>query len=157
MPELLEVETYRQLAESALGRPIASVASPDAWFLKGAATGPLLRRVLVGRRFVAARRIGKLLLMDVDVGPTVGIRFGMTGSLLVDGGSEWTTCLRPPAARTGVGPVELGLRGRRLAGGQRSEAAGRGAARPEPAQRQRRAVDPRGLRGRVSGDQRAAE
>jgi formamidopyrimidine-DNA glycosylase len=85
VPELLEVETYRQLAESALDRPIASVASPDAWFLKGAATAPLLRRVLVGHRFVAARRIGKLLLLDVDAGPTVGIRFGMTGSLVVDG------------------------------------------------------------------------
>jgi len=85
VPELLEVETYRQLAESALARPIASVLSPDAWFLKGAATGPLLCGVLVGHRFVAARRIGKLLLLDVDAGPTVGIRFGMTGTLVVDG------------------------------------------------------------------------
>jgi formamidopyrimidine-DNA glycosylase len=85
VPELLEVETYRQLAEWALDRTIASVASPDAWFLKGGVTGPTLRRALVGRRFVAARRIGKLLLLDVDSGPTVGIRFGMTGSLAVDG------------------------------------------------------------------------
>ena len=85
MPELLEVETYRLLAESALARSIASVLSPDSWFLKGAATGPLLRGVLVGHRFVAARRIGKLLLLDVDAGPTVGIRFGMTGTLVVDG------------------------------------------------------------------------
>ncbi len=85
MPELPEVETYRQLAESALDRTIASVASPDAWFLKGGVTGPALRRALVGRQFVAARRIGKLLLLDVDSGPPVGIRFGMTGSLAVDG------------------------------------------------------------------------
>jgi formamidopyrimidine-DNA glycosylase len=86
VPELLEVETYRQLAESALARPIASVVSPDAWFLKGAATGPLLRGVLVGHRFVAARRVGKLLMLDVDAAaPTVGIRFGMTGTLVVDG------------------------------------------------------------------------
>jgi len=85
VPELPEVETYRLLAESALDRPIASVASPDPWFLKGAATGPLLRRALVGHRFVAARRIGKLLVLDVDAGPTVGIRFGMTGTLVVDG------------------------------------------------------------------------
>jgi formamidopyrimidine-DNA glycosylase len=85
VPELLEVETYRQLAKAALDRPVASVLSPDAWFLKGAATGPSLRRALVGHRFVAARRIGKLLLLDVDGGPTVGIRFGMTGSLVVDG------------------------------------------------------------------------
>ena len=85
VPEMLEVETYRRLAELALDRTIASVASPDAWFLKGAATGPSLRRALVGHRFTAARRIGKLLLLDVDSGPTVGIRFGMTGSLDVDG------------------------------------------------------------------------
>ena len=39
----------------------------------------------MGRRFTAARRIGKLLLLDVDDGPVVGVRFGMTGSLLVDG------------------------------------------------------------------------
>ena len=84
VPELLEVEAFRQLAELALDRTIASVVSPDAWFLKGAATGPALRGVLVGHRFVAARRIGKLLLLDVDSGPTVGLRFGMTGTLIVD-------------------------------------------------------------------------
>ena len=84
MPELLEVETYRLLAEVALGRPIASLACPDDWFLKGAATKRTLRGALVGSRFVAARRLGKLLLLDVDAGPTVGIRFGMTGTLIVD-------------------------------------------------------------------------
>jgi formamidopyrimidine-DNA glycosylase len=82
---MLEVETYRQLAETALDRTVVSVACPDAWFLKGAATASTLRRVLVGHRFTAARRIGKLLLLDVDSGPTLGIRFGMTGSLAVDG------------------------------------------------------------------------
>ncbi len=82
---MLEVETYRQLAETALDRTVVSVASPDAWFLKGAATAATLRRVLVGHRFTAARRIGKLLLLDVDSGPTLGIRFGMTGTLAVDG------------------------------------------------------------------------
>ena len=35
----------------------------------------------------AARRIGKLLLLDVEGAPTLGIRFGMTGRLLVDGES----------------------------------------------------------------------
>jgi len=84
VPELLEVETYRLLALAALDRTVSSVASPDAWFLKGAATGPSLRRALVGNRFTAARRIGKLLLLDVDAGPTLGIRFGMTGTLVVD-------------------------------------------------------------------------
>ncbi len=34
---------------------------------------------------MADRRIGKLLLLDVDGGPTVGVRFGMTGAVFVDG------------------------------------------------------------------------
>jgi formamidopyrimidine-DNA glycosylase len=34
---------------------------------------------------VTARRIGKLLLLDTDGGVTLGLRFGMTGRLLVDG------------------------------------------------------------------------
>ena len=85
MPELVEVERYRALAERALGRVIGAVESPDAWFLKGGVSPDVLRSVLTGRRFRAARRIGKLLLLDVEPGgPVVGIRFGMTGSLLVD-------------------------------------------------------------------------
>ena len=82
---MLEVETYRRLAERALDRTIGGVDSPDAWFLKGAATARSLRQALIGHRFVGARRIGKLLLLDLDGGPSVGIRFGMTGTLVVDG------------------------------------------------------------------------
>jgi formamidopyrimidine-DNA glycosylase len=86
VPELVEVERYRALAERALDREIEQVRSPDAWFLKGGVSPDGLRAVLVGRRFRSARRIGKLLLLDVGTGgPVVGIRFGMTGSLLVDG------------------------------------------------------------------------
>jgi formamidopyrimidine-DNA glycosylase len=85
MPELVEVERYRVLAGRALGRRITSVASPDAWFLKGAATAGALDAVLVGNRLTSARRIGKLLLLDVGGGPVLGLRFGMTGTLLVDG------------------------------------------------------------------------
>ena len=62
-----------------------AVDAPDAWFLKGGLTGSALSDALVGRTLVAARRIGKLLLLDTDGGPTVGLRFGMTGRLLVDG------------------------------------------------------------------------
>jgi formamidopyrimidine-DNA glycosylase len=81
---MLEVEAYRRLAEEALGRPIASIDASDAWFLKGGITSDAVRDALVGRRFTSARRTGKLLLMDLDRGPTVGLRFGMTGRLLVD-------------------------------------------------------------------------
>ena len=34
MPELVEVESYRQLAEKVVGRTVARVDAPDAWFLK---------------------------------------------------------------------------------------------------------------------------
>ena len=84
MPELAEVEFYRRLAETALGREVKKVIAPDAWFLKGGLTATQLARAVKGARFNAARRIGKLLLLDTE-GPTVGLRFGMTGRLLVDG------------------------------------------------------------------------
>ncbi len=43
----------------------------------GGAGRPLVHR--------ARRRRGKLLLLDTDGGPTLGLRFGMTGGLVVDG------------------------------------------------------------------------
>jgi formamidopyrimidine-DNA glycosylase len=102
MPELVEVERYRVLAERAIDRTIATVESTDGWFLKGAATAQLLEGVLAGSRFTAARRIGKLLLLDVDVdvGPVVGIRFGMTGTLLVDGDDAVGQLLYGPTVRS---------------------------------------------------------
>jgi formamidopyrimidine-DNA glycosylase len=93
MPELAEVEVYRRLAETALRRPIVGVQTPDLWYLKGGVTRASLRAALRKRSFTAARRIGKLLLLDTDApgaapgpvtGPTLGLRFGMTGRLLVD-------------------------------------------------------------------------
>lgn len=85
MPEMLEVEIYRQAAMSTIGRTIEAVDAPDAWFLKGGLDARALRLALVGRSFAAARRVGKLLLLDVDGGPTLGLRFGMTGVLELDG------------------------------------------------------------------------
>jgi len=80
---MIEVEHYRRLAERALGRRITSVRVPDPHCLAAHLSAAALRRALVGRRFEAARRRGKLLVFDTD-GPTVGLRFGMTGSLVVD-------------------------------------------------------------------------
>jgi formamidopyrimidine-DNA glycosylase len=85
VPELPEVEAYRRLAERALHRKIAGVDGPDDWYLKRGLDAEVARAALVGRDFTAARRIGKLLLLDVSDGPTLGLRFGMTGRLLVDG------------------------------------------------------------------------
>jgi formamidopyrimidine-DNA glycosylase len=86
VPELPEVEAYRRLAERlALHRPIATVAAPDAWYLKKGLTAGALEAALIGRRFEAAERIGKLLLLAISDGPALGLRFGMTGRLVVDG------------------------------------------------------------------------
>ncbi len=87
MPELAEVESYRRLAEErALGRPIAAVVAPDAWYLKGGLTASVLAPQLVGRRLVGTERLGKLLMLPTsDDGPVVGLRFGMSGRLVVDG------------------------------------------------------------------------
>ncbi len=59
--------------------------APDDWFLKGGLSAPALADALVGTGFTEARRIGKLLLLDTDGRATLGLRFGMTGRLLVDG------------------------------------------------------------------------
>ena len=86
MPELPEVEAYRRLAEAALGRRVAEVVAPDAWFLKRGLTADVAAAAVTGRAFTTARRIGKLLLLDTGGGgPSLGLRFGMTGRLLVDG------------------------------------------------------------------------
>jgi len=80
------VEAYRRLAEgSVLGREVLAVETPDPWYLKQGTEAAELADALVGRRLVAARRIGKLLLLDTDGGSTLGLRFGMTGRLVVDG------------------------------------------------------------------------
>jgi len=102
VPELLEIEAYRRLVRGALGRAIAGIDAPDAWYLKGGLGAGDLGAVLGGRRFVADRRVGKLLLLDVDGGTTLGLRFGMTGVLEVDGAVaierlEYSSARRDPA------------------------------------------------------------
>ena len=88
MPEGIEVEHYRRAAATTVGRRIASVVAPDAWFLKRGLDAAGLAAVATGATVAAARRRGKLLLLDLDRAGdavTLGLRFGMTGRLLVDG------------------------------------------------------------------------
>ncbi len=87
MPELIEIEFYRQAAAVAVGRRIATVDAPDAWYLKGGLDAAMLIEVATGATVEAVRRHGKLLLVDLADRPTLGLRFGMTGRLVVDGGS----------------------------------------------------------------------
>jgi formamidopyrimidine-DNA glycosylase len=85
VPELPEVEAYRRLAEErALGRVVARVVAPDAWYLKGGAVAADVAAAVEGRRVVGARRVGKLLLVDLSGDVVLGLRFGMTGRLFVD-------------------------------------------------------------------------
>ncbi len=94
VPELPEVEAYRRLATGAIGRPIEGVDVGDPRFLRGSSP----RRVQNALRhssFSAARRVGKLLILDLEPEATakakagdptrLGLRFGMTGHLLLDG------------------------------------------------------------------------
>jgi formamidopyrimidine-DNA glycosylase len=81
---MIEVEAYRLLAEKVVGRTVAAVDTPDAWYVKRTEPAEVVGAV-AGRRVDAARRIGKLLVLDLDDGTRLGLRFGMTGRLLVDG------------------------------------------------------------------------
>ena len=81
---MIEVEVYRRSAEQTVGRRITKVHAPDAWFLKRGTTAAALKAGLRGATVTGTRRIGKLLILETD-GATVGLRFGMTGRILVDG------------------------------------------------------------------------
>jgi formamidopyrimidine-DNA glycosylase len=82
VPELPEVEAYRRLAEAALGRRIERVDVPDPHCLRHGTTVRRLRAQLPGADLLAARRKGKLLLLDTTQA-TLGLHFGMTGRLVV--------------------------------------------------------------------------
>lgn len=83
---MLEAELYRQTAARALHREIVEVYAPDAWYLKRGLTAPVAVAALTGRCLVGARRIGKEVLLDTSGdGPVLGLHFGMSGKLLVDG------------------------------------------------------------------------
>lgn len=94
------MEAYRRLAVEVVGRTVAAVDVGDARFVRGATSPAELAVRLPGSTVTAARRRGKLLVLDLarsgrrrgrvdgegDSGPLrLGLRFGMTGRLLVDG------------------------------------------------------------------------
>lgn len=94
MPELVEVEAYRQLAERIVGRRVSRVVAPDPWFLKRGASADVLIACLEGSVVTATDRLGKLMLLRLGTSAlfedgiddvNLGLRFGMTGRLIVDG------------------------------------------------------------------------
>lgn len=83
MPEGVEIEMYRLHAERAVGEVVESVHAPDDWFLKNDTNEPELVAALTGATILGTRRRGKLLLLDLSSDDTLGLRFGMTGRLVV--------------------------------------------------------------------------
>ena len=83
MPEILEVESYRQLADRAVGATIVR-GWADSYVAKKLTSTSAWARGVKGLTLTGTDRRGKLLLLRTS-GPTLGIRFGMTGVLLLDG------------------------------------------------------------------------
>ena len=84
MPEGIEIEIYRRSAEAVVGRTVSAVQANDDWFLKGGLTREAVTEALIGQRVEAVRRRGKLLVLEMSNGVQLGLRFGMTGRLIVD-------------------------------------------------------------------------
>ena len=80
MPELLEVEAYRRALLPLLGHEVLEVTA-DAMVCAHPASSTC---PLIGRRLTGLTRHGKHLIIDAD-GLEVGLHFGMTGSLIVNG------------------------------------------------------------------------
>lgn len=83
VPEILEVESYRKLASRVVGATIVR-GWADAYLAKKLTSPGAWARAVRGLTVESTSRRGKLLLLATS-GPTLGIRFGMTGVLLLDG------------------------------------------------------------------------
>ena len=78
MPEGLEAEIWRRACEPLVGRTILEVVLDDRVVEEGFVDA------VAGATFTGTRRGGKVVLLDTD-GPTIGLHFGMTGRLVIDG------------------------------------------------------------------------
>jgi formamidopyrimidine-DNA glycosylase len=77
VPEGLEVEIARRAVVAVVGRRIATIDADERCTPESLAP-------LAGRAVMGVGRRGKQLVIDTD-GPTLGIHFGMTGRIVVDG------------------------------------------------------------------------
>ncbi len=82
MPEVLEVESYRRLADSVVGARVRD-GFADSYAAKHLASPETWSRAVQQRRITGTGRRGKLMWLETD-GPRLGWRFGMTGVLLLD-------------------------------------------------------------------------
>jgi formamidopyrimidine-DNA glycosylase len=82
VPEVLEVESYRLLADQLVGATITKGWS-DGYAAKKLLSTAQWARTVKGLTITATDRRGKLMLLETD-GVRLGMRFGMTGVLLID-------------------------------------------------------------------------
>ena len=80
MPEGLEAEIWRSALDTTVGRTITGVRVDERIAPPGFVDATL------GTTITAVRRTGKVVVLDTD-GPSIGLHFGMTGRVVVDGGA----------------------------------------------------------------------
>jgi formamidopyrimidine-DNA glycosylase len=78
VPEGLEAEIFRTALAVTAGRTVTAAEVDER------IAPPGFVDAVVGSRIESVRRIGKVVLLDTD-GPTIGLHFGMTGRVIVDG------------------------------------------------------------------------
>jgi formamidopyrimidine-DNA glycosylase len=78
VPEGLEAEIWRRACEPLVGRTVEEVVADERVVDDGVVAA------MTGATFEGARRRGKVVLLDTDRA-TIGLHFGMTGRLVVDG------------------------------------------------------------------------
>lgn len=81
---------YRVALDAAVGRPIAEVTIPDWSYPRFVGVDEVVAE-LVGSTIVGTSRRGKLAIAELDSGRRLGLRFGMTGRLIVDGAAPIDT------------------------------------------------------------------
>lgn len=84
MPELIEAEAYARAARQAVGSVIEHFVVNDPSWVRGGLSGQDVGAALDGTIITEVDRVGKVVVVQTD-GPSVALRFGMTGRLLWDG------------------------------------------------------------------------
>lgn len=82
VPEILEVESYRELAHRTVGATVTR-GWADAYAAKKLTSPASWARAVKGLRVEDTARRGKLMILQTN-GVSLGMRFGMTGVLLLD-------------------------------------------------------------------------
>jgi formamidopyrimidine-DNA glycosylase len=106
MPEFVEAEAFLRTAEPLLDGRVSQLDVVDERMLRRTDRSRLFA-VVPGADVVGLRRHGKLLLVDLDIGSTLALTFGLRGRLIVDGEVAGSDGRRRPVT---VNPDHVRLR-----------------------------------------------